>query len=301
MLQILVADDDSMTRLALTKNLERWGYEVITAENGTQAYEELTKENPPRLALLDWLMPGMEGVEICRKVSNRTDIPQIYTILLTIKKDKKDIIKALDYGASDFLSKPVHVGELRSRLAVGARLVEAEDKLRDYAFKMERLAVIDPLTGAYNRRHFFEVAEKEFCRSHRYNNPLSFILFDIDHFKKINDTYGHQTGDKVLKVLVEVCTDSLRASDTFARYGGEEFCIMLPETSMDQAHSQAERIRKALAGIPFKHKDESFSFTVSLGVSSLKETDSKIDDIVARADTALYEAKNQGRNQTRVV
>ena len=175
-----------MTRLALSKNLEKWGYEVVAVENGTLALEVLLDDEPPRIAILDWLMPGREGVDICRELSRSDDGPLIYTILQTIKTDKADLVAALDQGAYDFLSKPVHVGELRSRIAVGARLVNAEDQIREYAKEMERLAVSDPLTGAANRRHFFNMAQRELKRARRYDKAVALIMMDIDNFKRIN-------------------------------------------------------------------------------------------------------------------
>ncbi len=134
---ICVAEDDGMTRLALSTNLQKWGYRVVAVDNGARAFELLTRRDPPRLAILDWMMPGMEGIEICRRLSERAGSPLIYTILLTVKSGKKDIVSALDGGAHDFLSKPVHTGELRSRIAVGLRLVETEDMMSEYTRKIE--------------------------------------------------------------------------------------------------------------------------------------------------------------------
>ncbi len=298
MIKILVAEDDSMTMIALEKVLKKWNYEVVAVKDGLSAFEALTSPDPPRVALLDWLMPGMEGVEICRELSGRPDLPLIYTILLTVKKDKADIVDALDHGAFDFLSKPVHVEELRSRIAVGVRLIRAEDKLRGFAMEMKRLAVTDGLTGAYNRRYFFDQAKKEFYRSKRYDTPLSLLLMDIDHFKQVNDANGHLAGDEVLKALSDLCGKTLRESDVLSRYGGEEFAILLPETKSHQAFTQAERLRGALADFRLPHEERVIKITVSFGTASLIETDNKIEDMINRADNALYKAKKEGRNRT---
>jgi len=298
MKQILVVDDDTMTRQALTKLIKKWEYDVVTAENGSEALEILTRKNPPRMAILDWMMPGMEGIEVCRKLSGRSGSPLVYTILLTIKKDKEDIITALDNGACDFLSKPVHAGELKSRISVGFRLVEAEDKLRRYAQKMKHLAVTDHLTGAFSRRFFMEQFEKEIDRVYRYNQSMSFIMMDIDRFKNLNDRFGHLGGDEVLKQLVTVCKNKLRKSDLFARVGGEEFSMVLPETDEESAYKVAEGLRLSISDLKIPYRDIEISFTVSLGVTSIQSKNDTIDSVIMRADSALYKAKNNGRNRT---
>ncbi|MCP4687496.1 MAG: diguanylate cyclase [Desulfobacterales bacterium] len=296
-MKVLIADDDSMTRIALRKNLEKWGYEVAPARDGLEAWEALSEENPPRLAVLDWMMPRMEGIDICRRLQQNDDFPFIYTILLTIRKEKDDIVEALDSGAYDFLSKPVHAAELRARIAVGVRLVAAEDKLREYAEKMERIAVTDALTGAFNRRYFFKQAENEIRRAKRYDRTLSFLLLDIDHFKKVNDTHGHFAGDEALKALTESCKSSIRDCDIFARHGGEEFSMILPETDEDGAFILAERLRKVIEKMTISHEGSRFNFTVSIGVASFKSGDKTVEAVMTRADDALYEAKRKGRNR----
>ncbi len=297
-MKVLIADDDSMTRIALRKNLQKWGYEVVQAKDGLEAWEALTEENPPRLAVLDWMMPEMEGIDICRRLQQNEDFPFIYTILLTIRKEKDDIVEALDSGAYDFLSKPVHAAELRSRIAVGVRLVAAEDKLREYAGEMERIAITDALTGAYNRRHFFHQGENEIRRAGRYNRPLSFLLLDIDHFKKVNDAYGHFAGDKALKTMTEKCWKAIRECDLFARYGGEEFSMILPETDEDGAFILAERLRKIIETTAITHEESRFNFTVSIGLASLIKDEKTVEAVMTRADGALYRAKENGRNRT---
>ena len=296
-MKILIAEDDAMTRLALTKNIEKWGYEIVAVGDGNLAMEALSGDDPPRIAILDWLMPGREGVDICRELARSKDAPLIYTILLTIKKDKADIVEALDQGACDFLSKPVHAGELRSRIAVGARLVRAEDQIREYAKEMERLAVSDPLTGAANRRYFFDMAQKELKRAYRYEKNVSLIMMDIDFFKKINDTYGHQSGDEALKSFVSCCKHLIRESDLIARFGGEEFCMLLPETGIQQAHLLAERLRGSIEDLRVCDAGCEFGFTVSIGVTEALRTDESIDAVIKRADDALYMAKEGGRNR----
>ncbi|MCP4110253.1 MAG: diguanylate cyclase [Desulfobacteraceae bacterium] len=297
-MKLLIADDDSMTRIALRKNLQKWGYEIAEAKDGAEAWDILCAEKPPRIAILDWMMPEMEGTEICHCLQKSEKHPFIYTILLTVKRDRDDIVEGLDSGAHDFLSKPVHASELRSRIGVGVRLVQAEDRLRDYAEKMEQFATTDYLTKAYNRRYFFDQAEKELDRARRYKSQFSLLLMDIDHFKKINDTWGHLAGDEVLKRLSKYCKDILRDTDLFARFGGEEFTVLLPETDKDGAFKLAERMRQFIENISVDFAAWSFGFTVSIGVASMKGPAESLEAILKRADDAMYQAKTKGRNQT---
>ncbi len=297
-MKILIAEDDSMTRLALRKNLKRWGYDVLETKDGAEAWDMLSAEEPPRIAILDWMMPGMEGIDICRLLHESEKIPFVYTILLTTRADKEDIVAALDSGAYDFLSKPVHSAELRSRIAVGVRLVEADDKLREYAGEMERLATTDSLTGLYNRRYFFEAAGKGLERARQNKTQLSLLLMDIDHFKKINDTYGHFAGDEALKALTACCKAILRDSDLFSRFGGEEFAVLLPGTDKDRAFNLAGHLRRIIEELSIDFAAQSFNFTVSIGVASMEDSVESLEAILKRADDAMYQAKKNGRNQT---
>ncbi|MCP4349229.1 MAG: diguanylate cyclase [Desulfobacterales bacterium] len=296
-MKLLIAEDDSMTRLALRKNLKRWGYDVLETKDGAEAWNMLSAEDPPRIAILDWMMPGMEGIDICKLLHESDKTPFIYTILLTSRADKEDIVEALDNGAYDFLSKPVHSAELRSRIAVGVRLVEADDKLREYAAEMERLATTDSLTGLYNRRYFFEKAGKELELAMQNKTQLSLILMDIDHFKKVNDTYGHFAGDEALKALTACCKETLYDYDLFSRFGGEEFAILLPGTDKDTAFKLAEQMRKVIGEISIDFTGQSFNVTVSIGVASMDNTGESLETILKRADDAMYQAKKNGRNQ----
>ncbi|MCP4716281.1 MAG: diguanylate cyclase [Deltaproteobacteria bacterium] len=297
-MKVLIADDDNVTRLTISKNLQKWGYEILTAENGAQAWQFLQEKDPPRIAILDWMMPEIDGVEICRKLHHSSDSPLIYTILLTTRNEKEDLVYALENGAHNFQSKPISRDELRAHISVGKRLVQADDRIKSYAKEMERLAATDHLTGINNRRHFLEHAEQELRRSQRYKRELSVLMLDIDHFKQINDTHGHAAGDQTLKALAETCLNTLRINDIFGRIGGEEFAALLPETSGPSAMIAAERIRTALEKTAVPCSSTSISFTVSIGVTTLEHTDKNIETIIKRADSALYTAKENGRNQS---
>ncbi len=299
-MKVLIADDERIILVALRRHLEKWGYEVVQATDGREAWREIREADPPRIAILDWMMPGIEGIEICERILQNDRLPFIYSILLTTRRGKKDIIKALDSGAHDFLSKPVHTGELRSRIAVGVRLVEAKDEIGKYAKKMERLAVTDYLTGVYNRRYFMEMAARELERAKRYNTHFSILSLDIDHFKKINDAYSHLAGDEALKTLVRQIGGDLRKTDLLARLGGEEFSVLLPETDGQGAFQLAERLRRTVEAITVRFEGRSFGFTVSIGVTEALETDAIIDGAMMRADNALYSAKETGRNRTKM-
>ena len=297
-IKILIADDDPGMRFLLTKTIKKWGYDVIVTDNGDDAWEALNEDKPARIAVLDWMMPGLDGLEICQNLQQNHNTPLIYTILITGKSKKEDLVFALDNGAHDFISKPVYPEELRARISVGRRLVEADDKIQHYAQKMKILATTDPLTGINNRRYFFKLAEIEMERSKRYNSVFSVLLIDIDKFKLVNDTYGHALGDRVLKSMTDSCESSLRTSDIFGRLGGEEFAIVLPETNACGAVFFAERLRKSVEKLKVPHLKNSFAtITVSIGVTSYFPEDTNIEAIIHRSDVALYKAKNNGRNQ----
>ncbi|MCU0664066.1 MAG: diguanylate cyclase [Myxococcota bacterium] len=296
-MKVLIADDSPTTRFTLRKNLADWGYEVIEACDGDEAWKALLGPNPPRIAIIDWVMPGIEGVEICRRLSGRLGGPLIYTILLTAKTEREELIYALENGAHNFQSKPIAPEELRSHVAVGKRLVEADDKLKEYTAQMELLATIDSLTGVFNRRHFLTLADKEFRRALRYGRDLSVLMIDVDYFKKINDTHGHAIGDQALCAVTLACTKGLRENDLFGRLGGEEFCAVLPETTTQNAQFVAERLRKAVEDEKVVSVHGQVMLAVSIGVSSLLPGETTIEGVLRRADNALYTAKDQGRNR----
>ncbi len=296
-MKILIAEDDITSRLMLKNLLLHWGYEVVAVENGKQAWEILQQPNAPAIALLDWVMPELDGIEVCRRVRAQEVIKSFYLIILTSLSGKKDLIQGLNAGADDFLTKPYDREELQARLNVGKRMIELQDKLLE-------LSNTDSLTGLGNRRRFFDAARSEIHRSLRYYNPLSLILADLDAFKSVNDRYGHKAGDFVLHECAHLMQATLRDSDIICRMGGDEFAVILPQTELLGATSLAERVRKIIEQHDFICEDkdnicQTIKITLSMGVAQFTQTDRSIDDLYQRADSQLYKAKNEGRNRSR--
>lgn len=298
--RILIADDERVSRTLLMRVVESWGYRTVEADNGDAAWAILNGPDPPRIAIIDWMMPGLDGVQICHRLQNRTEAPLIYTILLTSKADDQALVHALEQGAHDFQSKPPNPGELRARLLVGRRLVESDDRLTESLARMEQMAATDSLTGAANRRNFIQLAEREIYRLQRSRSPLALLVIDIDRFKAINDTHGHVAGDAALCHLVAVCQLSLRRTDIIARFGGDEFVILLPECDPPTAIHTAQRLREAIHSTPVPDKGGPFTISVTIGVATCPAGNHKLEDIdvmLRLADEALYEAKDAGRNR----
>ncbi|MEE8575349.1 MAG: diguanylate cyclase [Thermodesulfobacteriota bacterium] len=296
-MKILLADDSPTTLFALKKSLEEWGYEVLEFNDGAEAWRALNAEDPPRIAILDWMMPEMDGIEVCKKLQARTGSPFVYTILLTSKSEKEDLVLGLESGAHNFQSKPISPEELRSHVNVGRRLVEADDKLKEYATEMEVLAQTDVLTGIYNRRYLMEQGGYLFKSAKRTKRPLSLMILDIDHFKKVNDTFGHAAGDEVLKKMAASAHSKLRDIDIFGRIGGEEFAVVMPEADLEGAIKSANRLCGSLSELEVKVDNDTIRFTVSIGVTSLEEKDESLEDLLKRSDEYLYAAKEGGRNR----
>jgi two-component system chemotaxis response regulator CheY len=296
-MKVLIADDSPIARRLMNKVVGAWGYDAVIAADGREALDILLADNPPRLVVTDWMMPNINGVEVCRIIAEKKLEYTIYFILLTAKGDKKDLVHALDSGAHDFIVKPPNMEELRCRLNVGRRLIEAEDKVLEYARQMQEIARKDPLTGVLNRRSFYNLAEREYSRAVRYNISTALLMMDIDYFKKINDTYGHDIGDKALILFSKAVCGNLRDVDVFARFGGEEFVVLLPDTPAAAACLVAKRLNLLVAGIDIPYEDEkSFNMTVSIGMTMLGKDADGLEQVMKRADNALYKAKDDGRN-----
>lgn len=296
-MKVLIADDNAITLAILKKSLEEWGFEVLEVKDGIEAWQALNAEKPPRIAILDWVMPGMDGVELCKKLQGQINSPFVYTILLTSKTENEDLVFALENGAHNFQSKPISPEVLRSHVNVGRRLVESDDKIKEYAAKMELLAQADVLTGIYNRRYLMEQGNNLFKAAKRSNRPLSVMLFDIDHFKQVNDTFGHAAGDEVLRKMAVSALDKLRDIDLFGRIGGEEFAVVMPEAELEGAIKSAERLCKSISELEVEIDNETIRFTVSIGVTSLGPGDESLEEIIKRSDEYLYIAKEGGRNR----
>jgi len=297
-MKILVADDDVVSRRMMEKMLERNGYEVVTAEDGRQAAEILAGNDGPRLALIDWMMPELDGPGVCRSVRNRHDSRYTYITLLTAKQASEDIVVGLEAGADDYLIKPCNPEELKARLRTGVRILDLEDKLVEAREDMRFKATHDALTCLRNRGTVMADFERELARARREHGVVSILICDIDHFKQVNDTYGHQVGDEVLKQVSSRLLSAVRAYDSVGRYGGEEFLLILSGCEALLAQRRAEDIRAATADHLFDTSAGPLSRSISVGVLTSTDWDSGLSaaQLIKEADQALYRAKANGRN-----
>lgn len=303
--KILLVEDDRVQAQFVREFLERKGYEVIWAENGTSAIK-IAKTVPIDLILLDLILPDISGHEVCRWLRLNQDTKGIPIIMLTVKTNINDKIAGLEAGADDYLPKPFDEAELNARIYASLRTKALQDELKernrqleDLLHKLEIMAITDHLTEIYNRRHFEEILEREFARATRYNLHLSCLMADIDHFKRINDTYGHAAGDAVLKEVARLIHSSLREVDVIGRWGGEEFIALLTQAKKADAKKVAERILQSVSAHRFQGLPENEKITISIGVASVPE-DGDIDNwekLIKAADEALYRAKRNGRNR----
>ncbi len=298
---ILVVEDEPVAAALIAKRLRRGGHEVEVVENGRQALELMGKRFFP-FVVTDWEMPEVDGIELVREIRAAGSTGYCYIIILTAKTSKSHLVEALEAGADDFVTKSDDHDELLARIDTGMRVLQLERSLVRANREIRALSLTDPLTGCYNRTYLEKYLPKEIERARRYGRPLSLLLCDIDHFKKVNDTYGHRSGDRVLIALVRFIMESVRENaDWVARYGGEEFLIVAPETTLQGAVEMAGRIRGNLAGRPIELQSATVSITASIGVSSAdQETDRArmcVQDMFNAADEQLYKAKMQGRNR----
>ncbi len=297
-MQILVADDDAVSRRLLEGYLRKWEFDVLSAADGAEAWRVLRSKDTPRLALLDWMMPGLDGIEICRQVRQRSSQPYVYVILLTGRSEKQDVIEGLEAGADDYLTKPFHAQELRARLRVGTRILDLQDTLVSMNETLQFKATHDPLTSLWNRGAILDILQREILRGQREGAPVGVLLGDLDHFKLINDTYGHLAGDDVLREAARRLGASVRAYDAVGRYGGEEFLIVLPGCNPRIASERADQICSVIRSNPIKGSERLLSVTLSVGaVSTDDRRDLDGDALLRAADWALYRAKEQGRDR----
>jgi len=296
--KVLVADDDPVARMLLERNLHRWRYEVVTASDGEEAWKILQEPGAPRIALLDWMMPGKTGPEICREARQRPLSTYSYLVLVTARDEKDDVISGFEAGADDYLVKPVNPAELHARLHVGLRILDLEDKLVAAREEMQFKATHDALTRLMNRAAVDEFVRRELARSQRERAPLGVLLADIDHFKLVNDTYGHAAGDEVLREVANRLAAGVRAYDVVARYGGEEFLIVLPGCNTASLTERARYLLEAVRGRPCKVSGRDLQVTVSIGAACTFDVEVSTPALLVHAaDAALYSAKRQGRNR----
>lgn len=300
-MKILIADDEALSRRLLEKTLERSDYQVTSASNGRQAVELLTHADGPRLALLDWMMPELDGPGVCREIRMRREQSYVYMILLTSRESKEDIVAGLESGADDYLVKPFNAEELKARLRTGERVLNLEDRLVEAREEMRFKATHDSLTSLFNRAIIMDLLGRELARSQREQGCTAILLGDLDHFKSVNDTHGHLVGDQVLREVARRLEGSVRAYDFVGRYGGEEFLIVLNNCRRDAAFVRAEEIRKAICTRPVQTDSGPLGTTMSLGMLSSSDWGHRpADELLREVDAALYAAKAAGRNRVEV-
>ncbi len=300
---ILIVEDNPVSRKLLEKTLKKGGYEAVSASTGEEALKKLKKKFFP-IVITDWMMPGMDGLELCRQIRTM-DLPgYVFIILLTAKDTREDIIEGLEAGADDYLTKPLDFPELKARLKSAFRILELERSLKKANEEIRLLSITDSLTGCYNRCYLMERLRHEIKRARRYKHELSVVMCDIDHFKSVNDKYGHQVGDLVLKSFAAcVCSSIRKDVDWVARYGGEEFLVVLPETGWKGAFALAERLRKAVARTGTQTPQGEIFVTASFGVagfdSTVPDDQVSLEQLINAADYSMYLAKQEGRNQVK--
>jgi diguanylate cyclase (GGDEF)-like protein len=303
---ILVVDDDIVSRTVVEKHLKKAGFIVATAANGVEALEHFDRQFFP-IVLTDWMMPEIDGPHLCRLIREKKTDGYVFIVLITARDSKTDIVSGLESGADDYLTKPIHPAELIARINTGIRILKLEKSLKKANEEIRLLSITDPLTGCHNRGYLNERFPQELRRAQRYSHPLSILLADIDYFKKVNDTYGHQAGDEVLKQFSDCINQQVRKKvDWVVRYGGEEFLIILPETRCLGAHSMAERLRTTIENKVIRFGEENIQITASFGGASVSFEDKRLEDVtmdqlIQMADANLYRSKEKGRNRVCMV
>jgi len=291
-MKILLVEDSVIERHKVGSYLTEWGLEHVAVGSGNEAVKLLEAPDPPTLVLLDWLLPGLDGIDVCRRIRKRgSDGTYIYTVMLTAKNKKQDLLLAMEAGADDYLAKPVDPSELRARILAGKRIVELQQSL-------QFAATHDFLTRLLNRSEILAVLQREFSRSEREGKAATVILADIDHFKRVNDTLGHAAGDEVLKEVSRRLKSDLRPYDVVGRYGGEEFLLILPGCDLTVGVRRADEIRNLVGKDPMVTPCGNASATISMGVTVTSLSPQRsVAEILHQADAAMYAAKQNGRNR----
>jgi diguanylate cyclase (GGDEF)-like protein len=298
-MQALVVEDSAVYRKLIGDHLRSWGFGVTIAVSGSEAWEILERPDSPKLVLLDWVLPDIEGIELCRRIRQAgTSDNYVYVILLTSNEGRQNMLDAMQAGADDYLVKPFDEMELKARLLVGERILNLQEELVSARESMRHAATHDNLTGLLNRGEILGMLERELERSRRERDPLGIILGDIDHFKSVNDTLGHLFGDEALREIGRRLRSQLRIYDGVGRYGGEEFLMILPNCDLENALLRADELREIIAHSPVVYAGEERLITMSMGVAvSSRVGKHEMESLLNQADKGLYLAKEKGRNR----
>lgn len=313
-MRTLVVDDDRTMRLLIAKLLRASGHEVFEADNGRLGFE-MAMELRPHILIVDWMMPEMNGLELTRALRETNSGRGVYILLLTALEDEKALVDAFREGVDDFMSKPLKPEVFMARLRAGQRVVRLQqelerdrDELRRFAAELavvnrkhQHLALTDVLTGFPNRRFAMERIGQEWAVSTRTKRALSCMMVDVDEFKQINDSGGHDVGDAVLKKAAASIKQALRTQDVVCRIGGDEFLVICPDTGLDAALVGAERVRKAVAALGIEVKGKPLRTSVSVGVAQRVASMADVDALIKQADEGVYLAKSAGRNRVAAV
>lgn len=297
-MKVLVVEDSAVDRRIVTKHLKEWKYQFAVTTTGEEGWKALQAEDAPKLVITDWMLPDIEGVELCRKIRNRTDKPYTYIMLVTARDRKRDMLRAMEAGADDYLVKPFNKLELKARLIAASRILDLQEQLIRLGDSLRFAATHDNLSGLWNRAQILDFLDRELVRSNRDQSPLGIVLADLDHFKKVNDTYGHLAGDAVLKEVSQRMHGNIRVYDGLGRYGGEEFLVVLPGCELTIAMRRGEDLRQLIGQKSVSALGHKINVTASFGVA-VAEAGSEIraEALLQKADQALYAAKRKGRNR----
>jgi len=298
-MKILLAEDSPVYRHLISSHLKEWGFDLQVANDGAAAWELLQAPDAPRLVLLDWVLPKIEGIELCRRIRKaQAQSDYTYIVLLTGKDGKDDLVEGMRAGADDYLAKPFHPPELEARLLGGKRILDLQRELVCARESLRVAATYDFLTGLLNRGEIVAWLDRELVRGKRETSPVGVILADIDHFKNVNDSLGHPAGDAVLREVAGRLKSDLRVYDGAGRYGGEEFLLILPGCDLATTVRRAEEIGRKVSATRVRSPKGVVQVTVSMGVScAAGDRNPNIEVLLNEADVALYRAKENGRNR----
>lgn len=299
-IKVLVADDSAVSRKLVEHTLSGKQYSLVFAKSGRETLE-LFAEHDPALVIVDWIMPDLTGIEICKHIRSRSKASYTYIILLTGKTEKESVVEGLAAGADDYLTKPFHREELIARVGVGIRIVELQREIEAKNLLLKELALTDALTALPNRRAIEDWATRQLSGAARYGFPFWVVLADLDHFKTVNDTHGHDAGDTVLKTFSEILKRNSRRSDICGRIGGEEFLFILTHATEENTKGVVDRVREELEATKFNFDGHTLTVTASFGIAGFVGTQAPdFNRLVAQADAALYSAKRRGRNRVEI-